>query len=367
MPASVAIDEAVRLTKRYASPEAAIVRERRARRRSASARRGAVACSRGRSHRPPEGAARPPRGRPGAARGRTRRGHGGRRAGRAERRSRRRSRPRSSASAARSPTTRATTPSSACCRCWHDRSRSTSPTAFDDVPRPARARAPRHARRSTSSRSRTRRWYPLVAGGKRLRPLLCAGHRRGARRRHARGAAGGGGAGVGAHVLAGARRPAGDGRRRRCAAAGRRRTSATARTSAVLVGDALLNGAYGLVLERLRCPASRRAAVLAALFEGVDGMIAGQYLDVRPPTVPDEAWLRRMSALKTGRLIRASVAAGSRWWRRRRRPRRAYLAFAEELGAGLPDRRRRARRDGHRRAARQAGRLATSRTTSARS
>ena len=38
--------------------------------------------------------------------------------------------------------------------------------------------------------------------------------------------------------------------------------------AAVLVGDALLNGAYGLVLERLRCPASRRAAVLAALFDG---------------------------------------------------------------------------------------------------
>ena len=69
--------------------------------------------------------------------------------------------------------------------------------------------------------------------------------------------------------------------------------------AAVLVGDALLNGAYGLVLERLRCPASRRAAVLAALFAGVDGMIAGP--------VP-----RRPPAAGAGRGVAAAHVARSR-------------------------------------------------------
>jgi geranylgeranyl diphosphate synthase, type II len=102
---------------------------------------------------------------------------------------------------------------------------------------------------------------------------------------------------------------------------------------AVLVGDGLLNAAYGLVVGRLRCPASRRAAVLSILVDGVDGMIAGQYLDVRPPAVPEEVWLRRMCALKTGRLIRASVAVGLAL----QAPPAAteYLAFADELGLGF--------------------------------
>ena len=64
-------------------------------------------------------------------------------------------------------------------------------------------------------------------------------------------------------------------------------------------------------------------------------MIAGQYLDVRPPTTPDEAWLRRMSALKTGRLIRASVACGLALVAPPAATEDAYLAFAEELGAGF--------------------------------
>jgi geranylgeranyl diphosphate synthase type II len=104
---------------------------------------------------------------------------------------------------------------------------------------------------------------------------------------------------------------------------------------AVLVGDGLLNGAYGLVVGRLRCPASRRAAVLAALVDGVDGMIAGQYLDVRPPAVPDEIWLRRMCALKTGRLIRASVAVGLALQAPPAATESAYLGFADELGLGF--------------------------------
>ncbi len=176
--------------------------------------------------------------------------------------------------------------------------------------------------------------YPLVAGGKRLRPLLCLA---------TVDALGGD---IQAALPVGAALewvhtfslvhddlPAIDDDELR---RGRPTTHIRyGEDAAVLVGDALLNGAYGLVLERLRCPASRRAAVLSALFAGVDGMIAGQYLDVRPPNAPDEAWLRRMSGLKTGRLIRASIACGLALVAPPAATEDAYLAFAEELGAGF--------------------------------
>ena len=104
---------------------------------------------------------------------------------------------------------------------------------------------------------------------------------------------------------------------------------------AVLAGDALLNGAYRLVLDRLRAPASRRSAVLRVLAGGVDAMIRGQYLDVRPPAVPDLAWLREMCSLKTGALIRASIAAGAALVGAAPGWEAAYLAFAAELGVGF--------------------------------
>ncbi len=76
---------------------------------------------------------------------------------------------------------------------------------------------------------------------------------------------------------------------------------------AILVGDALLNCAYRLVLERQDGPAERRLAALAVLSRAVDGMIRGQYLDLHGEVLPDEAFLRRVSGLKTGCLIAASV------------------------------------------------------------
>jgi geranylgeranyl diphosphate synthase type II len=104
---------------------------------------------------------------------------------------------------------------------------------------------------------------------------------------------------------------------------------------AVLVGDALLNGAYRLVLDRQRCPASRRAVVLRAMVAGIDGMIAGQYLDVRPPAHPDGEWLRRMCSLKTGALLRAAVAMGIGLAGAAPAWEAAYLAVADELGVGF--------------------------------
>jgi geranylgeranyl diphosphate synthase type II len=177
-------------------------------------------------------------------------------------------------------------------------------------------------------------WYPLVAGGKRLRPLLCL----------ATVEALGGDTRAALPVAAALEwvhtfslvhddLPAMDNDELR-----RGRPTTHVRYGedvALLVGDALLNGAYGLVLDRLRCPASRRAAVLAALHDGVEGMMAGQYLDVRPPAAPDEAWLRRMCGLKTGRLIRASVATGLALVAPPAATEQAYLAFADELGTGF--------------------------------
>ena len=104
---------------------------------------------------------------------------------------------------------------------------------------------------------------------------------------------------------------------------------------AILVGDALLNCAYRLVLERQAGPAERRLAVLAALAAAVDGMIRGQYLDLRPDGAADEATLRRLCALKTGRLIEASVGAGLELVAADDGTRAAYGAFAAELGVGF--------------------------------
>lgn len=76
---------------------------------------------------------------------------------------------------------------------------------------------------------------------------------------------------------------------------------------AILVGDALLNLAYRLVLEEQAGPAERRLAALGVLSRAVDGMIRGQYLDLRADGAVDEASLRRVSGLKTGCLIEAAV------------------------------------------------------------
>jgi geranylgeranyl diphosphate synthase type II len=176
--------------------------------------------------------------------------------------------------------------------------------------------------------------YPLLAGGKRLRPLLC---------------------------LATVEALGGDVRAALPAAAalelvhtfslvhddlpaldddalrrGRPTTHvAFGEDVAILVGDALLNGAYRLVLRRLRCPASRRAAVLTALAEGVDGLIRGQYLDLRIASEPDEAALRRMCALKTGALIEASVAVAVALVAAAPGIARPYEELAAELGVGF--------------------------------
>ena len=74
---------------------------------------------------------------------------------------------------------------------------------------------------------------------------------------------------------------------------------------AILAGDALYAEAFRIVLHEQE---AEPAALLAALAEladatGADGMVGGQYIDVQG----DVADLRRMHELKTGRLIGAAV------------------------------------------------------------
>jgi geranylgeranyl diphosphate synthase type II len=78
---------------------------------------------------------------------------------------------------------------------------------------------------------------------------------------------------------------------------------------AILAGDGLFAEALQLALARQR---GEPGNVLAALREitaaaGVDGMVGGQFLDITAPDDLDPAALRRLHELKTGRLIAASV------------------------------------------------------------
>jgi geranylgeranyl diphosphate synthase type II len=101
---------------------------------------------------------------------------------------------------------------------------------------------------------------------------------------------------------------------------------------AILAGDGLFAEAVRLFCEQPGDP----ARVLAALRElaaatGVDGMVGGQYVDVVGAEL-DAAGLRELHALKTGRLISASVCVipileGSDESETMR-----YRRFADELG-----------------------------------
>ena len=78
---------------------------------------------------------------------------------------------------------------------------------------------------------------------------------------------------------------------------------------AILAGDGLYAEAFRLVLhEQPADPANLLAAVseLAAA-TGVNGMVGGQYIDVRALVPSGATTLRRLHELKTGRLIGASV------------------------------------------------------------
>jgi geranylgeranyl diphosphate synthase type II len=104
---------------------------------------------------------------------------------------------------------------------------------------------------------------------------------------------------------------------------------------AILAGDGLYAEAFRHLLTHQRSAPDRVLAAAAELAAatGVNGMVGGQYADVRQPAPAGSAELRRVHELKTGRLISASVlcvllltgiedGAGSAPFRR----------FASELG-----------------------------------
>jgi geranylgeranyl diphosphate synthase type II len=102
---------------------------------------------------------------------------------------------------------------------------------------------------------------------------------------------------------------------------------------AILAGDALFAEAMRLIAAD---QPGRPELVLAALGEvsaatGVDGMVGGQYFDVKGGPA-DAGSLRLLHSLKTGRLIAASVCSALALADAGEEQRRAFRAFAEEIG-----------------------------------
>ncbi len=101
---------------------------------------------------------------------------------------------------------------------------------------------------------------------------------------------------------------------------------------AILTGDALFAEAIRLFCDQEGDP----ARVLTALREltgatGLDGMVGGQYVDVTAEA-SDAAALRRLHELKTGRLIAAGVAVVLTLEGLAEPEASPYRRFAEELG-----------------------------------
>ena len=103
---------------------------------------------------------------------------------------------------------------------------------------------------------------------------------------------------------------------------------------AILAGDGLFAEALRILLESQtgepqRVVAAARELVTAA---GVGGMVGGQFLDISGEAQSDGESLRRLHALKTGRLIGASVECVLLLSGLPEAQRALYRRFARELG-----------------------------------
>jgi geranylgeranyl diphosphate synthase type II len=104
---------------------------------------------------------------------------------------------------------------------------------------------------------------------------------------------------------------------------------------AILAGDALYAEAFRLLLTEQK---GDPAGILAAAAElagatGVQGMVGGQYVDVTGKAEPGPAGLRHLHELKTGRLIGASVDCVLLLGREHKPATiNAFRTFASELG-----------------------------------
>jgi geranylgeranyl diphosphate synthase type II len=78
---------------------------------------------------------------------------------------------------------------------------------------------------------------------------------------------------------------------------------------AILAGDALYAEAFRLVLREQRGDPASLLEAVAELADatGVNGMVGGEYIDVRDLAGTERVGLRRLHRLKTGRLIGAAV------------------------------------------------------------
>jgi geranylgeranyl diphosphate synthase type II len=103
---------------------------------------------------------------------------------------------------------------------------------------------------------------------------------------------------------------------------------------AILAGDGLYAEAFRHVLTKQAGPPERILAALAELAEatGVTGMVGGQYLDVDGAAPPGPEGLRLLHGLKTGRLICASVSSVLLLGGLPERATMAFRSFADELG-----------------------------------
>ncbi len=101
---------------------------------------------------------------------------------------------------------------------------------------------------------------------------------------------------------------------------------------AILAGDGLFAEAMG-ALATAPAPAGRvlEAVSLLSAATGVEGMVGGQYIDVSAQTL-DADGLRHLHSLKTGRLIRASVEVALALGGLDEAGREPYRRFASLIG-----------------------------------
>jgi geranylgeranyl diphosphate synthase type II len=101
---------------------------------------------------------------------------------------------------------------------------------------------------------------------------------------------------------------------------------------AILAGDGLFAEAIG-ALAAVPAPAGRvlEAVGLLSSATGVEGMVGGQYIDVSAQQL-DEEGLRHLHSLKTGRLIRASIEVALALGGLDETGREPYRRFASLIG-----------------------------------
>ena len=103
---------------------------------------------------------------------------------------------------------------------------------------------------------------------------------------------------------------------------------------AILAGDALYAEAFRLILSEQSGEPQRvlRAAAELAAATGVNGMVGGQYLDVEAAAAAGSEGLRELHSRKTGRLINASVECVCLLHGVDDQRLRKFRDFAQELG-----------------------------------